>query len=65
MIQEDLNNRLIMACIFDKYEIAKYLLEKGADPKVKEPCGSTLIELAIENGNFDLEQLLIEYGAKE
>ena len=48
------------------YEIAKLLLENGADPNyghnINGLIGNTPLMMAIENKAFDMLKLLIEYG---
>lgn len=44
-----------------KYEVAKYLLDHGADPDTSESFGNPLIS-AIKEGNVEIAKLLIERG---
>ncbi len=43
-------------------EVVRYLLEKGADPLVTSPDGSSLLHLAAGSGDLELAALLIESG---
>jgi hypothetical protein len=47
----------------DLYSIIKLFIISGADLKIKSPDGKSLLVLAIENNNFDVAMLLVNYGA--
>jgi ankyrin repeat protein len=40
--------------------IAKRLLEGGADPTLRDAWGKTAIDIALENGHFEVVALLSE-----
>ncbi len=42
-------------------EIAKMLLEAYIDPKFKDKNGKTALDMALENGKFELVELLMQY----
>ena len=44
-------------------EMARFLLEQGADPNVVRPDGRRPFELAVRNGNEEVAQLLLAHGA--
>jgi len=44
-------------------EMARFLLEQGADPNVVRPDGRRPFELAVRNGNDEVAQLLLAHGA--
>ncbi len=44
-------------------EMARFLLEEGADPNVVRPDGRRPVELAVRNGNEEAAQLLLAHGA--
>jgi len=53
-------------CLTDShfnYQAIELLLEYGADPNLENPNGKTPLDLAKENNNKKLVDLLIEYGA--
>ena len=47
-----------------RYEIAKLLLEHGADPSVRQQDDFTPLMAADQNGDERLRELLLEHGAK-
>jgi ankyrin repeat protein/serine/threonine protein kinase len=54
---------LIVACKFKNYDIAKLLLEKGADVNAKNDNGETALMWAAKNGHIKIVQHLLEKGA--
>lgn len=54
---------LLIACLYNNAEIAKYCIENGADVNVKDSNKSTPLHYACEKGNFDIIKLLVEKGA--
>lgn len=58
------NSALMFAANYGQYEIAKLLLENGANPNQKNFSeGFTPIFDAIKNSHYEVVKLLIEYGA--
>ena len=55
---------LIAACKFKNYDIAKLLLEKGADVNAKNDNGETALIIAAQNDHTEIVKLLLEKGAK-
>jgi ankyrin repeat protein len=53
----------VTAPIEKKYDIAKLLIESGADIHVKNRWGSTALQWAADSGNLVMVQTLIERGA--
>ena len=53
---------LHVACIYGRYEIARYLLENGANPSAKDKYGQTPIDIADDE---QIVALLREFGVKE
>jgi ankyrin repeat protein len=51
------------AAAFDVNDVARLLLERGADPNATADHGSTPLHAAAANGNRELVQLLLEHGA--
>lgn len=56
------NTPLVMACQYNLVEIAKYLIENGADINLKTGTGHTPL-MAAASGSEDLFNLLISKGA--
>lgn len=56
---------LMYASYFNNIEIAKLLLDKGADVNVRDKYGDTALTWAIRNNNIELAKLLKQYGARE
>src|SRR5262245_48464482 len=55
---------LFFAAAKGHLEVARFLLEKGADPNQKDTFyGSTAIEWAAQEGHFDVVKLLLQKGA--
>jgi uncharacterized protein len=48
-----------------RYEIAKLLLEAGADPNARQQDEFTPLMAADQHGDAPLRELLVEYGARE
>jgi len=44
--------------------MTEYLLEKGANPNLRLKDGSTLLHMSVEQDNFAIALLLLEYGAE-
>lgn len=61
----DGNTPLIAACLsgFKDPSLVTYLLEKGADPNVKNVRGTTALHLAAEKGCLETVKELIKHGA--
>ncbi|VDM94485.1 unnamed protein product, partial [Onchocerca ochengi] len=55
----------IKQSIEKEYELAKYFLESGANPNIKDYDGNEPLQQAIKSRNYKLIKLLIEYGANE
>lgn len=51
---------LIWACSIDNVVIARYLLEKNADPDIKDENGSTALHISANSGNLELVKLLLQ-----
>lgn len=62
----DANTPLTAACLsgFKDPSLEVYLLEKGADPNVKNAHGSTALHLAAEKGCLETIKELIKHGAQ-
>jgi ankyrin repeat protein len=58
---EDEFTPLHLTVIYNQPEIMSKLLEKGADPDVKDSEGNTPLHFAAEQNNLELLKLLIEY----
>ena len=60
----DGNTALHVACSKDSFEIAKILLEQGAEPNIKNSVnGKTPLHIACENTSSALIQLLLQHKA--
>jgi ankyrin repeat protein len=46
-----------------RYELVKLVLERGADPNLRQGGGFRAIDAARQNGDSRVEQLLLEHGA--
>ena len=47
-----------------RYELVKLVLEHGADPNLPQGGGFRAIDAARQNGDTQVEQLLVEHGAQ-
>ena len=54
---------LIEAAIADNLDIARILIDYGADVNLQDMTGGTALHWAVENNNMSLSQLLLEKGA--
>ncbi len=54
-----LGTPLLIACIFNNIEIAKYCLENGADVNVMDSSTDTPLIACCKKGNFELIKLLV------
>ncbi len=54
---------LMFAAMWNKYDIALYLLQNGANVHATNVKGETPLALARKNGNNDIANLLMAYGA--
>lgn len=61
---EDGYTALHWACMRAHWDIAKYLIEKGADLNVVGGDGGTQINWAVHHDNVDIIKILIDKGAK-
>lgn len=57
------NSLLMFAALWDKYDIALYLLQQGVDFTLTNARGDTALAIARKEGNFDIVNLLLAYGA--
>jgi hypothetical protein len=55
---------LLMACLHNNTEIARYCIEHNANMRASDEDHSTPLHYACEKGNFELIKLLIEKGAE-
>jgi len=51
------------ACVMDKTDIVRLLLEKGADVNVTNTSGATPLHIACFNGKTDIARVLLDHGA--
>jgi ankyrin repeat protein len=51
------------AAAADETAIARLLIEAGAGVDAEQPGGFTALDSAIQNGNVELQRLLLEHGA--
>jgi ankyrin repeat protein len=54
---------LLIACLNNNTELAKYLINNGADINVQNKCLDTPLMLACRMNNFELFKYLIDKGA--
>jgi ankyrin repeat protein len=52
------NTALTFAAIFGHKEIIKLLLDKGADPQLKDGAGKSPIDYALEKKNYEAFDLM-------
>jgi uncharacterized protein len=52
------------AAAVDANETARLLLDAGADPKARQQGGFRPIDAAVQNGNEELRELLLERGGE-
>jgi len=64
--QQDNNGKTALhhACSHNKDDVAKYLIEKGADLNIKDQDNTTPLHIASAYGNLELVKILIKKGAK-
>lgn len=60
--QEILDEALCYACFNNRFDAAKYLLEKGANPNAK-PFYATALHFAVAKDNLELVKHLLDSGA--
>lgn len=53
------------AAILGEYDVAKLLIDAGADVNMKDTVGKTPLDYAIENGYEDIIDLLLNSGARQ
>jgi len=53
-----------LACFFGHVEAARLLLDRGADPNLRQGGGFRAIDSVRQNGDERLEQLLLNRGAE-
>lgn len=54
---------LLMACSYKKFDVASYLLDRGADIEKPDKWGFTPLLRACENGHLTMVNMLLEYNA--
>ncbi|MBF2029730.1 MAG: ankyrin repeat domain-containing protein [Oscillatoriales cyanobacterium C42_A2020_001] len=57
------NTPLHIAVLAKRCDVARLLLDRGANPNAQNYIGDTPLHQATKKGEFELTQLLIEYGA--
>ena len=62
-LNADLKTYLMVAAQYDSLDIAKLLIEKGANVNVRSPSGKTALWWAARYDHLELAELLIEKGA--
>lgn len=62
---EQLGDALYIACRTDRFEVAKWLVEHGADPNFRGYIGGTCLMWAEFSGNAVLAKLLREHGGSD
>ncbi len=60
--QEILDEALCYACFNNRFDAARFLLERGADPNAK-PFYATALHFAVAKDNMELVDMLLEAGA--
>ena len=63
-IKYKIGSPLYYAVAEKNLEVARMLLEAGADPNEKPENSDLILILAVEGGNIDMVSLLLEYGAR-
>jgi ankyrin repeat protein len=56
---------LYQAVSKENLEVARFLLDHGADVDAKDPNGYTPLFSAVSQGNLDLVEMLLQYGASK
>ena len=64
MEKENLNKLLLIAARDNDLEVAKLLIEKGADVKAKHKDGETPLHEAAEHNSVEVIELLKKHGGK-
>lgn len=59
----DGNSPLMFAALWGREQLAKFLLDKGADYTLMNSSGDTALSLALKNGQNSVALLLRQYGA--
>lgn len=64
-IQDDTDKLTILfnTVINNNYDVAKLLLEKGANPNIKDKNGLTVLSLAVAKNSFYIVELLLKHKA--
>lgn len=58
-----INTGLIMACIKGYFEVAKFLIENGAEVNIQNMFHEPALLFAVENNHLNIVKLLVENGA--
>lgn len=61
--QKNHGSPLLIACLYNNTEIAKYCIENKANLNVSDSGGFTPLIYACINGNYEIAKLLLEKGA--
>ena len=61
--RRDGTTALMLAAEYGRVEIARLLLEAGADEDLQNQDGKTALMLAVESGHAEIARLLLEAGA--
>ena len=58
-------NAIILATVYNKVEVVKYLKSKGAKFNIeqKDPVGATLLLIAVDRGHYEITEYLLKLGA--
>lgn len=54
---------IVQAAVFDSLEMTKLLIERGADPNLRQMNGESALANAANRGNVELTRYLLEHGA--